>query len=85
MGTDRVVSGDDLGDQAFDLDAETRARWDAEAAQRGQTLQAFVRDAVEAAITKARRRRRWDGRERRRDKRTVLDATGTKAEEHRPE
>ena len=84
MGTDRVVGGDDIGGQAFELDDETWARWDAEAGRRGQTLATFVRESVEAAIAKQRRRKRWDGSERRREKRTVLDATGTKAQEHRP-
>ena len=84
MGTDRVVGGGDLGGHALELDDETWARWDAEAERRGQTLTAFVRESVEAAIAKQRRRKRWDGSERRREKRTVLDATGTEAQEHRP-
>jgi hypothetical protein len=54
------------------------------AAERGTTVERFVEDAVE---THLRHGRSWQpgDPERRRDRRTILDATGTGAEEHQPD
>ena len=62
---------------AFEIDAEPWARWDAEAERVGVSLEEFVGEAVEARLA-------WNGRERRRDHRSLLDATQTTAAEHRP-
>ncbi len=65
----------------LDVDESTWARWDAEADRRGVSVQALVKEAVEAVLEG----RGWDGRERRRDRRSLLDATRTDLEEHLPE
>lgn len=65
----------------LDVDATTWARWDAEADRRGVSLSVLVREAVEAELE----RRRWSGEERRRDRRSLLDATSTAQDEHLPD
>jgi hypothetical protein len=70
-----------VNDTVFlDLDADTWARWDAEADRRGIPVEVLVREAVDAEIDG----RRWNGEERRRDRASVLEATRTAQEEHRP-
>ena len=53
------------------------------AAERGTTAERFVEEAVELHL---RHGRPWTpgDTERRRDRRTILDATGTEADEHQP-
>ncbi len=75
-----VRAAHELGsDYVLDVDAETWTRWSAEAERRGQPVEQLVHDAVEAAL---RAGEPWTGVERRRGQQTLLDATGTNAEEH---
>ena len=78
-----VVEGT-AADYMIDLDKETWARWDAEAERRGRSLDELVHEAVEAFI-EGKIAEPWTGVERRRDRRTVLDATGTRRDEHKPD
>lgn len=64
----------------LDIDTDTWARWDAEANRRGIPVETLVREAVEAEIDGG----SWNGEERRRDRASVLEATRTAQEEHRP-
>ncbi len=80
-GSDQSPYAGHAREFVLDLDDETWARWDAEAERHGATLEDFVRTSVEQKIERA---KAWDGVERRRSARTLLDATGTKLDEHRP-
>jgi hypothetical protein len=69
----------------LDVDADTWARWDAAAERRGISVQALVHEAVEAQLQdRVRRRRKWNGVERRRDRRSLLEATKTGGDDHLP-
>jgi hypothetical protein len=54
------------------------------AAERGTTTERFVEEAVELHLRHGRSWQPGDA-ERRRDRRTILDATGTEAGEHKSE
>jgi hypothetical protein len=54
------------------------------AAERGTTAERFVEEAVELHLRHGRSWQPGDA-ERRRDRRTILDATGTEPGEHKPE
>ncbi len=64
----------------LDIDADTWSRWDAEAGRRGIPVEVLVREAVDTEI----HGRAWNGEERRRDRASVLEATRTAHDEHRP-